>query len=70
MKPPNATFYVGRGYDDKFSFLYLNMDKALKNSTPGKVGYIGRIERFQIDAKKFKRTHDDDDDTFIKVSKL
>ena len=46
------------------------MDKALKNSTPGKVGYILRIERFQIDTKKFKRTHDDDDDTFIKVSKL
>ena len=27
-------------YDDKFSFLYLNMDKALKNSTPEKVAYI------------------------------
>ena len=42
-------------YDDKFSFLYLNMDKALKNSTPKK-SYIGRIERFQIDALKFERT--------------
>ena len=32
------------------------MDKALKNSTPGKVAYIWRIERFQIDAIKFERT--------------
>jgi len=57
MKPPNAaslwrtwTYYV------KFSLLYLNMDKALKNSTPGKVAYIWRIERFQIDAIKFEIT--------------
>ena len=41
---------------DKSSLLYLNMDKALKNSTPGKVAYIWRIERFQIDAIKFERT--------------
>ena len=32
------------------------MDKALKNSTPGKVAYICRIERVQIDAIKFERT--------------
>ena len=32
------------------------MYKALKNSTPGKVAYIWRIERFQIDAIKFERT--------------
>ena len=32
------------------------MDKALKNSTPGKVAYIWQIERFQIDAIKFERT--------------
>ena len=31
-------------------------DKALKNSTPGKVAYIWRIERFQIDAIKFEAT--------------
>ena len=33
------------------------MDKALKNSTPGKVAYIWRIERFQLqmDAIKFER---------------
>ena len=31
------------------------MDKALKNSTPGKVAYTWRIERFQIDAIKFER---------------
>ena len=42
--------------DYKFPFLYLNMDKALKNSTPGKVTYIWRIERFQRDAIKFERT--------------
>ena len=45
-----------RTYYDKFSLLYLNMDKALKNSTPGKVAYIWRIERFQIGAIKFERT--------------
>ena len=32
------------------------MNKAFKNSTPGKVAYIWRIERFQIDAIKFERT--------------
>ena len=32
------------------------MDKALKNSTPGNVAYIWRIERFQMDAIKFERT--------------
>ena len=41
----------------QFSLLYLNTDKALKNSTPGKVAYIWRIEWFQIDAIKFERTH-------------
>ena len=35
------------------------MDKALKNSTPGKVAYIWRIERFRIDAIKFERTQID-----------
>ena len=40
----------------QFSLLYLHMDKALKNSTPGKVAYIWRIERFQIDAIKFEKT--------------
>ena len=32
------------------------MDKALKNLTPGKVAYISRIKRFQIDALKIERT--------------
>ena len=27
-------------YDDKLPFLYLNMDKVVKNSTPGKLAYI------------------------------
>ena len=43
-------------YDDKCSFLSLNMDKALKNLTPGKVAYFSRIERFQTDEIKFERT--------------
>ena len=38
-----------------FSSLF-EQDKALKNSTPGKVAYIWRIERFQIDAIKFETT--------------
>ena len=41
-------------YYNNFSLLYLNMDKALKNSTPGKVAYIWRIERYQIVAIKLK----------------
>ena len=32
------------------------MDKALKNSTPGKIAYIWRIQRLQMDAIKFNRT--------------
>ena len=58
MKPPNLTFYGGRGdiYDDKFSFLFLNLSKILKNSTPGKVACIRRIEQVQIDAIEFERT--------------
>ena len=32
------------------------MDKALKNSTPGKVAYTWRIEGFQIYAIKFEKT--------------
>ena len=32
------------------------MDKALNNSTPGKVAYIWRIEKFQIDVIKFEGT--------------
>ena len=43
-------------YDDKLSFLYLNMDKVVKNSTPTKLAYIWRIVRFQIDAIEVERT--------------
>ena len=43
-------------YDDKFSFLFLNLNKTLKNSTPGNVACIWHIERVQIDAIKFERT--------------
>ena len=44
-------------YDDEFSFLFLNLNKILENSTPGKVACIWRhIERVQIDMIKFERT--------------
>ena len=33
----------------------MNMDKALKNSTQGKVAYIWQIEWLQIDVIKFER---------------
>ena len=36
-------------YDDKFSFVILNMIQFVKNSTPGKVAYICQIERVQMD---------------------
>ena len=39
----------------QISFLYLNMDKALKNSTPREIAHIWRIKLFQIDAIKFER---------------
>ena len=43
-------------YDDKFSFLFLNLNKILKNSTPGKVAYLWHIERVQIEVIMFERT--------------
>ena len=44
-------------YYHTFSLFYLNMDKALKNSTSGNwMAYIWIIERFQIDAIEFERT--------------
>ena len=57
LKPPILTFYRGRGQnDDEFSFLFLNLNKILKNSTSGKVACIWHIERVQIDAIKFEST--------------
>ena len=43
-------------YNDEFSFLFLNLNKILKNSSPGKVPCIWNIEQVQIDAIKFERT--------------
>ena len=40
---------------DKFSFLFLNLNKILKNSNPWKVACFWHIERVQIDEIKFKR---------------
>ena len=37
------------------NFVSLNLDKVLKNATPGKIAYNGQIERVQIDALKFER---------------
>ena len=57
VKPPNLPFYGGSGHATmEFSFLFLNLNKILKNSTPGKVACIWHIERVQIDAIKFART--------------
>ena len=39
-------------HNDKFFFLFLNLDKVLKNSTSGKVACIWHIEQVQIDAIK------------------
>ena len=38
-----------------FLFLFLNLDKVLKNSTSGKIAYIWQIEQVQRDATKFER---------------
>ena len=35
---------------------HVNLDKVLKNSTPGKMAYLWQIERVQIDAFTFQRT--------------
>ena len=39
-------------HNDEFSFLFLNLDKVLKNSTTGKVTCIWHIEQVQIDTIK------------------
>ena len=54
-KSPNATFFWELEQTN-FLSLFLNLDKFLKNSTPGEISYIWQIERVQIDAIKFKRT--------------
>ena len=41
---------------DEFSSLFLNLDKVLKNQTPGVIAFIWQIESVQIDAIKFERT--------------
>ena len=39
-------------HNDEFSFLFLNLDKVLKNSIPGQVTCIRHIEEVQIDTIK------------------
>ena len=43
-------------YDDEFSFIFLNLNKILKNSTPGKIAGIWHIEQVQVDAINFEET--------------
>ena len=52
VKPPYLTCYGGLGHSN----LFLNLNKILKNLTPGKVACIWHFERVQIDAIKFERT--------------
>jgi len=42
--------------DDEFSFLFFNLDKVLKDSTPRESAYIKQIKGVQIDAIKFRTT--------------
>ena len=61
VKSPNLPFYGGREqYGDEFSFLFLKLNKILKNSTPGKSPTFdilsGSKSGVQIDAIKFERT--------------
>ena len=46
-------------YDDEISFLFLNPNKIVKNSTQGKVAHIWHIERVQIDTIKFEGAQTD-----------
>ena len=56
VKLPNATFYEGRKRTmTNFHFLFLNLNKVLKNSTLGEIAHF-LLERFQIDTIKFGRT--------------
>ena len=53
----NATFlYRNWTNDDEFSFFFMNLDKDLNHSIPGKIAYIWRTERLQINAITFKKT--------------
>ena len=57
VKPPECDVLWRTGaYHDKFSSLFLNLDKVLKNQTPGVIAFIWQIESVEIDAIKFERT--------------
>ena len=56
VKPPNLTFYRGRGHTmTNFPSSFWTWTKSFKNSTPGKVASFWHIEWVQIDAIKFER---------------
>ena len=44
-------------HDGEVSFLFLNLDKVLKNSTPEEIVYIWQIKWVQMDAAKFEGKH-------------
>lgn len=53
VNPPNKAFYGGLArrtwtYDNEFSFLFLKLDRLLKNSSPEEIASIWQIERVQL----------------------
>lgn len=53
VNPPNEAFYGGLAgrtwtYDNEFSFLFLKLDRLLKNSSPEEIASIWQIERVQL----------------------
>ena len=53
---PMRRFMEGM-HDGEVSFLFLNLDKVLKNSTPEEIDYIWQIKCIQMDAAKFEGRH-------------
>ena len=57
VKPPNLTFYGGRGHTTtNFRSSFWTWIKSLRIQHQEKVAYIWHIERVQIDANKFEKT--------------
>ena len=46
-------------FDNKFFFLFFNLDKVIMNSTLRQITYIWQIKLVQTDAIKFERTQID-----------
>ena len=58
MKMPNFTFYRGRkqATTDHIFYLFLYLDKALRNSTAGEFAYIRQSKRVVIIAMKIEKS--------------